>query len=158
MAVQNAPKPMDRKCSFSPSSTVKAAPHLGHFSSVGFILISAQPKERAARRLSARNVAAKFFIPNISLGRSLMIYLRISRISKQKKPAPKLTGQGLFRRCPSKNAAVSSQANSSCLAFMKLKTCPAPGTTKSSQLFPAEKRAWHRCWAWLRGKVASFSP
>jgi hypothetical protein len=68
LAIQGPPKPKDRKCISSPSSMVNAAPHLGHLTCVGFILISEQPREKAAKMPTARNVATNFFIPNISFG------------------------------------------------------------------------------------------
>jgi len=61
-------KTQDRKCSFSPSSEVNVAPHLGHLTSFGSTLISAQPREKVAKVPTDRSVAMIFSIPNISFG------------------------------------------------------------------------------------------
>jgi hypothetical protein len=57
----------------NPSSTVKTAPHFGHFIWVSLLTIPAQPKENAARTNNAKTKLINFFTPLhlLSSGRCL---------------------------------------------------------------------------------------
>jgi len=46
---------------FNPSSTVKSAPHFGHFNLVSLLTIPAQPKENAVNTANARANLTIFF-------------------------------------------------------------------------------------------------
>jgi len=127
---------MDRKCSFSPSSTVKGAPQLGHLSSVGFILISAQPWEKAARKLSARNVAAKFFIPNNSLGRSLIDIFKNITYLQTKKAWPQVERSGPVSKVPIQKCHCFLPGQFALLGVYEIKDMSGPRDYEKLAAFP----------------------
>ena len=75
---------------FNPSSIVKTAPHLGHFTFVSLLTIPAQPKENAAKTVNTKTMLISFFTPLhlLSFGR----YLQKKGGEKAKLRAPSIAG------------------------------------------------------------------